>query len=83
MVDPPRGRGMFSKCTKFYFNISIFNILNTGHPKMATLLKQAKCRSSEIVNVLELVPPICKTTRGAATFFHILWQRVTQGGVAQ
>ena len=48
---------------------------------MLTLLKQSMCRSSEIVNVLELVPPICKTTRGAVTFFHILWHKVTQGGL--
>ena len=79
MVDPPRG--MFIKCTKFNFNSSIFNILNTGHPQMVTLLKQAMCRSSEITNVRELVPPICKTTSRAVTFFHILWHRVTQGGL--
>ena len=78
MVDPPRGRGMFSK---FNFNSSIFNILSTGHPQMVTLLKQAMCRSSEITNVRELVPPICKTTRWVVIFFHILWHRVTQGGL--
>ena len=48
---------------------------------MVTLLKKPSCRSSEITNVLQLVPPICKTIRGAVTFFHIVWQRVTQGGL--
>ena len=71
MVDPPI----------ILYTYYIFNILNTGHLQMVTLLKQPICRSSDIINVLELVPLNCKTTRGAVTFFHILWHRVTQGGL--